>query len=51
MDELLTTVASFAPNYRATLALGALCAYLGVFTVLRRIVFTGAALAQAAANG
>ena len=51
MRELLTTVASFAPNYWATLALGALCAYLGVFTVLRRIVFTGAALAQAAAAG
>lgn len=51
MRDLLTTVASFAPNYWATLALGALCAYLGVFTVLRRIVFTGAALAQAAAAG
>ncbi|MEM7307354.1 MAG: metal ABC transporter permease [Planctomycetota bacterium] len=51
MRELFTTVASFASSYWATLALGALCAYLGVFTVLRRIVFTGAALAQAAAAG
>lgn len=51
MKEHLATIASFASNYWATLALGALCAYLGVFTVLRRIVFTGAALAQAAAAG
>ncbi|MEL6713996.1 MAG: metal ABC transporter permease [Planctomycetota bacterium] len=51
MAELLSTVASFAPSYWATLGIGALCAYLGTFTVLRRIVFTGAALAQAAAAG
>ncbi|MEM8713756.1 MAG: metal ABC transporter permease, partial [Planctomycetota bacterium] len=51
MTETLTTLSSFATNYWATLGLGALCAYLGLFTVLRRIVFTGAALAQAAAAG
>jgi len=51
MDQILTTIASFAPSYWATLGVGALCAYLGIFTVLRRIVFTGAALAQAAAAG
>ncbi|MEX1025879.1 MAG: metal ABC transporter permease [Planctomycetota bacterium] len=51
MNDVLTTLASFAPNYLATLALGAVCAYLGIFTILRRIVFTGAALAQAAAAG
>lgn len=51
MNETLETLASFTPNYLATLGLGALCAYLGIFTVLRRIVFTGAALAQAAAAG
>lgn len=51
MSELFATLGSFLPNYAATLLLGALCAYLGVFTVLRRIVFTGAALAQGAASG
>lgn len=51
MNDVLTTVASFSSSYWATLGVGALCAYLGVFTVLRRIVFTGAALAQAAAAG
>lgn len=51
MDDLLKTIASFGASYWATLGVGALCAYLGIFTVLRRIVFTGAALAQASAAG
>lgn len=34
-----------------TLAIGAVCAYLGVYVVLRRIVFVGAALAQISAAG
>ncbi|MEZ6196642.1 MAG: metal ABC transporter permease [Planctomycetota bacterium] len=37
--------------YAATLGAAALMAYLGLFTVMRRIVFTGVALAQLAAAG
>src|SRR5688500_4669302 len=44
-------LARFAPAYAATVGLGLVCAYLGLFTVLRRIVFTGVALAQLAAAG
>ncbi len=40
-----------AHAYLATLGIAAVCAYLGLFTVLRRIVFTGVALAQLAACG
>lgn len=36
---------------RAALLVGALCAYLGVFVVLKRIVFVGAALANVASLG
>jgi len=45
------TLTLFAPSYAATLAMGLVCAYLGVFCVMRRIVFTGVALAQLAAAG
>ncbi|MEM1188362.1 MAG: metal ABC transporter permease [Pseudomonadota bacterium] len=45
------TFALFSSSYLATLAMGLVCAYLGVFCVLRRIVFTGVALAQLAAGG
>lgn len=36
---------------KAALLVGALCAYLGVFVVLKRIVFVGAALANTASLG
>lgn len=45
------TFTLFSSSYAATLAMGLVCAYLGVFCVLRRIVFTGVALAQLAAGG
>jgi ABC-type Mn2+/Zn2+ transport system permease subunit len=35
----------------ASLVVGAVCAYLGVYVVLRRIVFVGAALAQTSSAG
>jgi ABC-type Mn2+/Zn2+ transport system permease subunit len=35
----------------ASLIIGAVCAYLGVYVVLRRIVFVGAALAQVSSAG
>ena len=35
----------------ASLIVGAICAYLGVYVVLRRIVFVGAALAQVSSAG
>lgn len=41
----------FADSYIATLAIGLVVAYLGVFVVLKRIVFLGITLAQAAAAG
>lgn len=45
------TFTLFSSSYAATLGMGLVCAYLGVFCVLRRIVFTGVALAQLAAGG
>lgn len=51
MSALLDTFARLAPAYAATVGIGLVCAYVGVFTVLRRIVFTGVALAQLAAAG
>lgn len=47
----LEALQHFSGAYLATLAIGLVCAYLGLFTVLRRIVFTGVALAQLAAAG
>lgn len=47
----LETLARLAPAYAATVGIGAACAYVGLFAVLRRIVFTGVALAQLAAAG
>lgn len=47
----LDLLARLAPAYAATVGIGLVCAYVGVFTVLRRIVFTGVALAQLAAAG
>jgi len=35
----------------ASLVVGAICAYLGVYVVLRRVVFVGAALAQVSSAG
>lgn len=40
-----------AASYLATLGIALVCSYLGLLTVLRRIVFTGVALAQLAAAG
>lgn len=51
MSGLFDTLSSVSSAYAATLAIGVVCAYLGLFTVLRRIVFTGVALAQLAAAG
>lgn len=48
---LLDALATFFGSYAATVAMGCACSYLGLFTVLRRIVFTGVALAQLAAAG
>jgi ABC-type Mn2+/Zn2+ transport system permease subunit len=49
--EFWETFLSVRDGYLATLLIGAVCAYLGLFTILRRIVFTGVALAQLAAAG
>jgi len=35
----------------ASLIVGAVCAYLGVYVILRRVVFVGAALAQVSSAG
>ena len=51
MSELYETLEGFGAAYVATLGMAALCAYLGLLTVLRRIVFTGVALAQLAGAG
>ena len=51
LPELLETLDGFGGSYLATLGMAAICSYLGLFTVLRRIVFTGVALAQLAAAG
>lgn len=51
MAHLLEAFSLFAGSYAATLGMGLVCAYLGLFCVLRRIVFTGVALAQLAAAG
>ncbi|MEM7261693.1 MAG: iron chelate uptake ABC transporter family permease subunit [Planctomycetota bacterium] len=50
-NDALSTLQGFGWNYLATLLMAAVVSYLGLFTVLRRIVFTGVALAQVAAAG
>jgi ABC-type Mn2+/Zn2+ transport system permease subunit len=50
-EILHATLEASGEAYAATLGAAALLAYLGLFTVMRRIVFTGAALAQLAAAG
>lgn len=47
----LDTFRLYAVPYAATLLIAAVCAWLGLLCVYRRIVFTGAALAQLAAMG
>lgn len=47
----LDTFRIYVSSYAATLLIGAICAWLGLLCVYRRIVFTGAALAQLAAMG
>ena len=49
--EILFTIDSFSGSYWASLGIAAVLSYLGLFTVLRRIVFTSVALAQLAAAG
>lgn len=51
MTAVLDTLQAFGASFSATLAIAAVCAWLGLYTVLRRIVFTGVALAQLAAAG
>ncbi|MFT7618899.1 MAG: ABC-type Mn2+/Zn2+ transport system permease subunit [Planctomycetota bacterium] len=51
MNEFIASLENHAASYVATMGIALLCSYLGVFTVLRRIVFTGVALAQLAAAG
>lgn len=51
MSDALETFARSSTAYAATVAIGLVCSYLGLFTILRRIVFTGVALAQLAAAG
>lgn len=50
-SDVFSTLSGFGWNYLATLLMAGVVAYLGLFTVLRRIVFTGVALAQVAAAG
>ncbi len=49
--ELWATFLNVRQAYLATLLIALVCGYLGLFTILRRIVFTGVALAQLAAAG
>ncbi len=49
--EVFSTLEGFGWNYWATLLMASSVSYLGLFTILRRIVFTGVALAQVAAAG
>jgi ABC-type Mn2+/Zn2+ transport system permease subunit len=51
LERLLHPFEFFAPSYLATVLIAAGCAVLGVFITLRRIVFVGAALAEASAAG
>jgi zinc/manganese transport system permease protein len=51
LEELADSFLRYRAPYAATLGIAATCAYLGLFCVYRRIVFTGAALAQLAAAG
>lgn len=55
MSSLLRDIAAtyelLADSYLATLAIALVIAYLGVFVVLKRIVFLGITLAQAASAG
>ncbi|RMG17797.1 MAG: hypothetical protein D6731_03355 [Planctomycetota bacterium] len=48
---MIDVLAANAGSFAATLGIALVCSYLGLFTVLRRIVFTGVALAQLAALG
>lgn len=50
-SELQATFLNVREAYLATLLIAVVCGYLGLFTILRRIVFTGVALAQLAAAG
>ncbi len=49
--DVISTLEGFGWNYLSTLFMAGVVSYLGLFTVLRRIVFTGVALAQVAAAG
>ena len=51
LERIWSTFLVVREAYAATLGIAAVCAYLGLFCVLRRIVFTGVALAQLAAAG
>lgn len=50
-QELARTFEFFPDSYLATLAIALVISYLGVLVVLKRIVFLGVTLAQAAAAG
>jgi ABC-type Mn2+/Zn2+ transport system permease subunit len=50
-DLAWATFLRVGDSYLATLLMAGVCSYLGVYCVLRRIVFTGVALAQLAAAG
>jgi zinc transport system permease protein len=49
--DLVETLEFFSESYLATLAIALVVSYLGVYVVLKRIVFLGITLAQAAAAG
>ena len=51
LERIWSTFLVVREAYAATLGIAGVCAYLGLFCVLRRIVFTGVALAQLAAAG
>ncbi len=51
LRDIAATYELLADSYLATLAIALVIAYLGVFVVLKRIVFLGITLAQAASAG
>ncbi len=51
LDDFVYPFEFFSRNYLAAVILAAVCAYVGLFVVLRRIVFVGVALAELSVLG
>ncbi len=51
MDELITTVSLFRYAIAGIILVSFICSYLGVYIVLRRIIFVGVAIAQISSVG